>query len=102
MLEIEKCGQCGVTRKVAKPIKWTGGIFQLVELLYALHRMECFNDGKISLKNLFSTVCIMFDFDVENFSRIFVEIKKRSGDRTIFLDELKKALMGYMDLSEKK
>jgi hypothetical protein len=80
-----------------KKLKWTGTVFQLVELVYALHCTKCFNKGEISLTGLFSSVCEMFDFEVTNFSRIFTEIKKRIGDRTIFIDKLKKVLMEYME-----
>jgi hypothetical protein len=102
MVQADKCGQLHEGKRIAKTVQWTGNIFQPVELLYALHCMKCFNKGEISLTELFSGVCEMFGFKVKNFSRIFTEIKKRVGDRTIFLDSLKRGLMKYMELSDLK
>jgi hypothetical protein len=100
MLQPEKCEQGTAKHKTAKPLKWMGTVFKLVELGYALHCSKCF--GEISLTDLFAAICEMFDVEVKNFSRIFTEIKKRAGDRTIFLDKLKKKLMEYMESSDMK
>jgi hypothetical protein len=75
-----------------KKLKWTGSIVNLVELVYALHANKC--HGDISLKDLFATYSAFFDVEIKNFSRTFIDIKRRlEGHETIFIDELKNALL---------
>jgi hypothetical protein len=75
-----------------KKLKWTGSIVNLVELVYALHANKC--HGDISLKDLFATYSAFFDIEIKNFSRTFIDIKNRmEGNETIFIDELKNALL---------
>ena len=79
---------------VAKKLKWTDGLVEFVELLYALHRLGCFNKGKITLTSLFGTLGSIFDFEVKNFSRTFTDIKNRSkGECTVFIDSMKEAIL---------
>jgi hypothetical protein len=47
-------------------------------------------------------VCETFSVKGTNFSQDFAEIRKRAGDRTIFLDCLKKELMKYMEQLDTK
>ena len=75
-------------------LKWTGTEVELVELLYALHTDGNFNNGNISLKDLFDVFGELFDFEVKNFSRTFTDIKNRTkGDRTVYIDKLKSGLL---------
>jgi hypothetical protein len=98
ILQPKKCEQ----HRMIKALKWTGTIFELVELLYALYCTKRFNNGEISLTDLFAAIGEMFDFKVTNFFRIFIEIKKRTGDRIIFLYKLEKELIKYMNASDMK
>jgi hypothetical protein len=68
----EKSGQ----HRVIKALKWTGTIFEMVESVYALYCTKSFNNGEISLTDLFAAIGEMFNFKVTNFFRIFTEIKK--------------------------
>ena len=84
-----------------RKLKWTGSIVDFVELIYALHAGGYANDGKISLKELFKEMGDFFDFEVNEYSNYFMNIKNRSkGDRTKFLDELKTALLQKMEKSD--
>ena len=66
----------------------------MVELVYALCGTGSLNDGNVSLKDLFAVFEEMFGVEVKNFSRTFTDIKNRTkGDRTIYLDKLKKSLL---------
>jgi hypothetical protein len=74
-----------------------------VELLYALHEAGVINVGKASLKTLFRTMGEVFDFEVKEYSRSFTDIKNRiKGDRTTFLDTLKRKLLHRMEDADRK
>jgi hypothetical protein len=84
-------------------LQWTGSIVAWVELIYALHASGHINNGEVSLKKIFAVMGEAFDFKVEEFSRVFIDIKNRvKGDRTAFLDELKQALMRIMEEVDRK
>jgi hypothetical protein len=90
------------TRNTVK-IKWTGNIVDWVELIYSLHASGHVNNGKVSLKKLFAVMGEAFGFKVEEFSRVFIDIKNRvKGDRTAFLEELKQALIRIMEKADRK
>jgi hypothetical protein len=74
-----------------------------VELIYSLHASGHVNNGKVSLKKLFAVMGEVFGFKVEEFSRVFIDIKNRvKGDRTAFLEELKQALIRIMEKADRK
>ena len=84
-----------------KALQWTGEPIELVELLYALHEAGCF--GKISLKNLFTVVVELIGFEVKNHYTLFGSIKIRTkGERTAFLDKLKRGLTLKMEKADEK
>jgi hypothetical protein len=84
-------------------LKWTGNVIDLVELVYAIHASGYTNNGKTSLKELFTVMGEVFDIEVKKFYRSFKDIKNRvKGDRTRFLDELKQALTDKMEKSDRK
>ena len=91
--------------KQAKTIKlkWTKHLVDWVELVYALHETKCFNDGKITLIDLFQSLGEIFNIKTDRFSQIFGEIKNRSkGDGTVFIEKMKKALLQKIEDSEMK
>jgi hypothetical protein len=72
-------------------------------LLYALYEAGCINGGKITLTEIFDTFCRWFDIDLKNFSRTFTNIKNRmKGDRTAFLDKLKRVLIAKMEEADRR
>ncbi|GHT01761.1 hypothetical protein AGMMS49525_03430 [Bacteroidia bacterium] len=102
-MQTEKYRQCSGLPKPTGKIKWTGGIVDLVELIYALHESKCFNQGDIYLKDLFAEIGRAFGVDIKNFSLYFVSIKNRvKGDRTKFLDKLKRTLVNRMESDDVK
>jgi len=82
-------------------LKWRGSVVEWVELIYALHAIGYVNDGKISLKEMFYEMGEVFDIEVKDFSRTFMDIKIRS-DRTLFLDELKRVLIERIEKADEK
>jgi hypothetical protein len=103
MLTKQTPQNCPYNREIQTKLQWTGSMVDLVELLYALRATKCINGGKITLKEIFDSFCGLLDVDIRNFSRFFISIKNRmKGDRTAFLDELKKALTAKLEESDRK
>jgi hypothetical protein len=103
MLAKQTPENCPYNREIQTKLQWTGSTVDLVELLYALRATKCINGGKIALKELFDIFCGLFNMDIRNFSRFFISIKNRmKGDRTAFLDKLKKELTAKLEESDRK
>ncbi|WP_026979105.1 RteC domain-containing protein [Flavobacterium tegetincola] len=98
--------QCVITTEAdKKPIaflKWTGTKVALVELLYAIHASNVINEGEVSLKAIAQTAETIFNIDLGQYNRIFLEIKSRKTiEQTSFLNVLKSNLEKRMDDSYK-
>lgn len=70
-------------------LSWTGSKSALVELIYALHDVEAFNEGKADLKQIASAFESLFNISLGNYYRIFQEILLRKNGRANFLESLK-------------
>jgi len=68
---------------------WTASKTDLVELIYALDAVKCINHGNINLKALTSYLENVFNINIGDIYRIYLEIRERKGNRTQFLDRLK-------------
>lgn len=86
---------CPLNRQRAQQsLRWTGGVIDWVELLYALHAIKCISDGNVSLKDLFRRMGEVFGFNVPEFANCFMSIKHRTdGHRTKFIDRMKDAVL---------
>jgi hypothetical protein len=80
-----------------KRIKWTGSKVALIELIYALHAESLFNEGAAELKETVSHFEKMFNIELGQFNRTFLEIRSRKSDRTKFLNTLTRTLEMRMD-----
>ncbi|MDD3005550.1 RteC domain-containing protein [Flavobacterium sp.] len=76
---------------------WTGSKVALVELIYALHSEGVFNNGSSDLKDIVEYFESVFDIDLGQYRRVFLEIRGRKSDRTKFLTALNKVLIKRMD-----
>lgn len=77
--------------------KWTGSKVALIELIYAFQTSKCINNGKSDLKKMTSYVENLFDVDLGDVYRTFIEIRSRKGNRVQCLDDLRKKLIARMD-----
>jgi hypothetical protein len=77
--------------------KWTGSKVALVELIYAFNTSKCINNGKSDLKRMTSYVENLFDIDLGDVYRTFIEIRNRKGNRVQCLDDLRNKLIARMD-----
>jgi len=80
--------------------KWTGSKVALIELIYAIQTSGCINNGKSDLKKMTSYVENLFDIDLGDIYRTFLEIRSRKGSRVQCLDDLRKKLIARMDESD--
>ncbi len=78
-------------------IIWTGSKVALTELFYALHTKGVFNNGAVELKEIASYFENIFNIDLGQYRRTFLEIRDRKSDRTKFLSTLIEELTSRMD-----
>ena len=76
---------------------WTGSKVALIELIYALHSEGIFNNGTSDLKSVTEYFETIFEIDLGQYRRTFLEIRVRKSDRTKFLNSLKNKLITRMD-----
>lgn len=80
-----------------KAIKWTGPKVALIELIYALHAEAVLDGGTADLKEIVSHFETMFNINLGQFHRVFLEIRARKSDRTRFLNSITQTLIARMD-----
>jgi hypothetical protein len=88
--------------KIKSKIKWTGSIYELVELGYAILATKSVNNGEVDIKELMEFLCNIFDFEIKNFYHAYTTIRQRAGDRTIYLNRLKEKLMEKMEEADNR
>ncbi|MBS4041306.1 MAG: RteC domain-containing protein [Flavobacteriales bacterium] len=76
---------------------WTGSKVALIELLYALHTEGVFNNGTSDLKDIAEYFENVFNIDLGQYHRAFLEIRMRKSDQTKFLNVLKEKLTKRME-----
>lgn len=67
---------------------WTDKKVSLIELIYALHTSRCINNGKTDIRELSAFFSRIFNIELGDIYRTYVEIKERNNP-TQFLDTLK-------------
>ena len=76
---------------------WTGKLVDLVELVYGLHLVGCFNSGKGTLKDTMEAFEGLFGVSLGHYHITFQEIARRKITQTKFLDKILEALKGKLD-----
>ena len=76
---------------------WTDTKSALVELIYAVHAEQSVNSGNIDLKVLALVFEKIFNIELGDIYRIFLEIRGRKGERTTYLNRLVVALNKRMN-----
>ena len=87
-------------KETTKSLKWTGSKVALTELLFALHTEGVFNHGKTELKELASFFEAVFQIELGQFHKTFLEIRERKSDRTKFINALRENLIIRMDQAD--
>ncbi len=79
------------------PLTWSGSKSGLIELLYALHVMRCFNGGSADFSETVKFAAKSFNTDVGNIYKTLHEIKNRKTGRTKFLITLAESLEQHFE-----
>lgn len=74
-------------------LKWTAPRVALTELLYALILEGVFNNGTADLKDIAEFFEYIFEIDLGQYRRTFLEIRARKSDKTKFISTLNDALL---------
>ena len=78
--------QVNVTRPT---LTWTGSKTDLIELIYALHCVDVFNNGSANIKSIASGFEDLFNINLGDYYRTFQDMRLRKKSRAPFLDFLK-------------
>ncbi|WP_407503328.1 RteC domain-containing protein [Elizabethkingia miricola] len=82
--QIENLGN-NMAGRVLSPLVWSASKVGLIELIYALYQMRCFNGGNIELSEVIKFVEKSLDTDLGNFHKTIFEIRNRKQGPTKFL-----------------
>src|SRR5690606_37101475 len=88
--------------KTQKKLKWTGSKVALIELIYALHSQNVFDNGNNDIREVAQYFESTFGIDLDNFYQTYLELRNRKMNRTKFLDALREELMRRMDEQDEK
>ncbi|WP_312822745.1 RteC domain-containing protein [Epilithonimonas sp.] len=75
-----------VSGKMVSPLLWSASKVGLIELVYALYHMRCFNGGNVELSEVIKFVEKSLDTDLGNFHKTIFEIRNRKQGPTKFLN----------------
>jgi hypothetical protein len=87
-------------RKPNMKMTWTSSKVSLIELMYALHTEGVFNNGAADLKDIAEYFEHVFEIDLGQYRRAFLEIRARKSDKTKFITLLNEALLKRMENSD--
>ncbi|MDL2141736.1 RteC domain-containing protein [Flavobacterium tructae] len=76
---------------------WTESKNALIELIYALYISGAISHGKIGIRKISSVFQLLFRTQLGDIHHAFHRMKDRTGNRTLFLDQLKSSIEQYMD-----
>lgn len=83
-------------------LNWTATKTDLVELIYALQASGAIKDGKAEIKKMAVACQELFNINLGNFYKTYLEIRSRKMDRTNFINNLKISLERKMNEDDLK
>ncbi|MCX2681893.1 RteC domain-containing protein [Galbibacter sp. EGI 63066] len=89
-------GMTHLRRSIPK-LFWTANKVDLIELIYALQASGAINSGTMEIKELALTFEALFDTDLGDYYRTYLELRSRKIHRTRFLDRIKAGLIQRME-----
>jgi len=78
-------------------LSWTASKTDLIELIYALQASGAIKSGTAGIKEMAIACESIFDLNLGNVYRTFLEIRERKIDPTKFIDRLKSTLLQRME-----
>ncbi len=101
--QIKDSKQSVVTQPTTSALTWTQSKVALVELIYALHSEGVCNNGHANLKEIAISFEKIFNIELGQFNRIYLEIRNRKSiEKTHFLDSLRSKLLQRIDEADEK
>jgi hypothetical protein len=93
-LRIKELNACTLNSNIKNEfnLEWTSSKIDLVELIYALQTSRAIQNVKISITTLANVFGTVFNTDLSNIHRTYIELKSRKKDRTKFIEYLMVAL----------
>ncbi|HLV38541.1 RteC domain-containing protein [Xanthomarina sp.] len=79
---------------------WTANKTDLIELIYALHSSSAVNSGTADIKEIATACEQLFNIDLGDYYRAYLEIRSRKTSRTKFLDKMKDSIISRMDYAD--
>ena len=98
---LDGINQKGSNKSKTYRLVWTGPYTALVELLYGCHSLGYFNNGNISMHQIFEEFSDFLEMKKGNYSRTYHEIKSRKTSRIKFFTEAGQRLLKKMDDEDK-
>lgn len=80
-----------------RQLMWTGRKAALIELAYGLQSAGIVNNGNASVAQIIEALEYIFNVSTGKYYRVFQNIRIRQGSRTLFMEEVIKALNKRMD-----
>ncbi|KAA6326925.1 hypothetical protein EZS27_024026 [termite gut metagenome] len=71
-------------------------------MLYGIYVRRCLNNGQIELKELADYFGNFLNIDLKDIYRIYLNIRSRKDNRTLFLDSMIDGLNHKMDEDDKR
>lgn len=100
IMELDKNKSTDSQRNHNAKLKWTGSKVSLIELIYALQTDGVFNNGNADLKDIAEYFQEVFNVELGQYRRTFLEIRTRKEERAKFISSLRDKLIGRMDESD--
>ncbi|MEO8234606.1 MAG: RteC domain-containing protein [Flavobacterium sp.] len=91
-----------MNKKPSINLSWTNSKVALTELLYALHAEGVFNNGNADIKDIATYLEHIFNIDLGDYYRTYLELRMRKTSRTKFLSSLTESLIKKMDEADEK
>lgn len=76
---------------------WTANKTDLIELIYALHSTGAINSGTADIKEMATACENLFNIDLGDYYRTYLEIRSRKTNQTKFIDKLKDTLVNRIE-----
>lgn len=88
--------------EVIKTFRWTESKAALIEFIYALHSTGAIDDGKADIKDIARYCERLFNVELGDIYRTFLELRMRKGGRSKFIDLMREGLLKRMDEHDHK
>lgn len=76
---------------------WTANKTDLIELIYALQSTGAINSGTADIKEMATACERLFNIELGDYYRTYLEIRSRKTNQTKFLDKLKESLVSRIE-----